>query len=228
MKFSLKVKLEKLVNQYQKEMKEAFAKVKEIESSKLYSADGKDQLIRDIKATLMQADHEYNKALKDLIQVERSAVLNATISKPGDYQNMLTNALNQINMLGDKLTDKAAYDLVKPFFGDYETMHNLHSVISNRYGANGLNVTSRTIGIYDRMISSLDTLAKGTTYFFNTGKNMAIGLNFTLGSEMLLGEATNLDSMAATVEDLIRFKFEEAEASIKDSIKDEMFRKDGE
>lgn len=225
MKFSLKVKLEKLVNQYQKEMKEAFEKVKEVEASQLYTADAKGQMIRDIKAVLVKADHEYNQGLKDLIQVERSAVMNSKISKPADYQNMLGNALNQINMLGDKLTDKAAYDMVKPFFGDYETMHNLHSVISNRYGADGLNVTSRTIGIYDRMVNSLDTLANGTTYFFSAGKNMALGLNFTLGSELLLGEATTLDQMAATVEDLIRFKFEEAEASVKNSIND---GKDGE
>lgn len=223
MKFGLKVKLEKLFNQYQQEMKEAFDKVKEIEASQLYTADAKGQMVRDIKAVLIKADHEYNRALKNLYQVEKSVVINSKISKPADYQNMLGNTLNQINMLGDKLTDNAAYDMVKPFFGDYETMHNLYSVISNRYGADGLNVTSKTVGIYDMMISSLDSLEKGTKDFFKAGLYMSIGLDFTIGSKMLLGEAEKLDSMAVFMEDLIKFKFEE----VKISLENTMFGKDG-
>lgn len=223
MKFGLKVKLEKLVNQYQKEMKEAFDKVKEIEASQLYTADAKGQMIRDIKTVLIKADHEYNQALKDLIQVEKSVVINSKISKPADYQNMLGNTLNQINMLGDKLTDNAAYDMVKPFFGDYETMHNLYSVISNRYGKDSLNVSTRTLGWLDGIISKIDNLTVSTKYFFNAGSYMSIGLNFIVGLEMILGEAEEIDSMGVFMEDLIKFKFEET----KISLENKMFGKGG-
>lgn len=216
MKLSLKASIEALVKRYQSEVTQALAQVKELETSQLYTADAKGQMIREIKLILQKADVEFNKKLNEIIQGGREEVLEATVNKPADYQNMLTNALNQIEMIGDKLTDKAAYELVKPFFGDYETMHNLYAVISNRYGKEGLNVTTRTLGWFDRMLYKLDNLMVGTVYFFNAGTHMALGLNFTIGSDMLLGEAEELDSMAAKMDDLTRFTFKEAEENIKD------------
>jgi hypothetical protein len=228
MELNFRKQVEQLLNKYKREMTEALSKVKEIEASELYSSDGKAQLIRDIKAELQKGDAAYNKQLNTIILKAKDDVQSATIRKPSDYQNMLNNALNQINMIGDKLTDQVAYDIVKPFFGDYETMHNLHSVVSNMHGKDGLNLTTRTLGWFDGMVKTLDQIESGTKTFFRGGQQMAIGVNYAVGSEMLTGMAEELDQMGKKMDDLTKFKFEEAEESIDESIKEKMFGKDGE
>ena len=227
MKNALKGKIEKLVNMYKDEMKEAFVKIEEVEKSTIYTPEKKNEMLLDMKAILRKGDHEYNKALKDLLQVERSAILNATINKPGDYQNMITNALNQINMLGDKLTDKVAFEIVKPFFGDLETMRNLHSIISNRYGADGLNHTSYMLGIYDKILKGLDDLESWTSYLFNGGSILELNLGFKVNTKAVFEKVEHHDHMLNQVDGMIRFSYEDVKDSIDQSVKDEMFGKDG-
>lgn len=228
MELNFRKQVEQLLNKYKREMTEALSKVKEIEASELYSSDGKAQLIRDIKAELQKGDAEYNKQLNTIILKAKDDVQGATIRKPADYQNMLNNALNQINMIGDKLTDQAAYDIVKPFFGDYETVHNLHSVVSNIYGKDGLNITNITLKWLDSMVKTIDQIAAGTKTFFKGGQDMAIGVNYAIGSDMLIGMAEELDQMGKKMDDLTKFKFEEAEENMDESIKEKMLGKDGE
>ena len=226
MKLNLKTEIEKLVKKYQGEVTEALNKVKELETSQRYTADAKGQMIRDIKTMLQKADSIYNTQLNVIILDVKKEVEKATVNKPDDYQNMLNNALNQLNMIGYKLTDKLAYDIVKPFFGDFETMHNLHSVISNTPNKDGLNLTTMTVGWLDKMVYRIESLARGTKYFFNSGTYMAIGLNFAIGSDVLLGEAGEIDLMGVKMDELIKFTFEEAEENIEESMKEKMLNQD--
>lgn len=218
MRSDLKEKVENLVNDYKEGVKKTLKSIRDLEKSELYSSDGKAQMIRDIKATLQKADDEYNNAISDLIQTYKNSIQNSTINKPSDYQNLLSNALNQINMIGDKLTDKVAYEIVRPFFGDFKTMHDLHSVISTRYGKDGLGLTTVTLGWLDSMIYRLDNLKTGVRNFFNAGLNLTVGLDFLVREDMVISECEVLDSMAQKMDSLINMKFEEAETSISESV----------
>lgn len=155
MKIELKNKVEKLIENYKKVMNAFLEELKGWEADSLYSSDYRQDKIREVKAQMLNNDADFNKQLLNIITEEKEAILNSTIKKPADYQVLISNAIGFINLLGNKLTDEEAFELVKPFFGDYQTMKRFYAVLSE---INGLNVTTYSLGLFDKAINNLEIL----------------------------------------------------------------------
>ena len=62
---------------------------------------------------------------KNISEAKLAAVPEAvrTFTKPADYQQQISNALAFLTLEGERLTDQAAFAILKPFFNDWEQMH---------------------------------------------------------------------------------------------------------
>ena len=71
-------------------------------------------------------DKLYNAEVKkNISEAKLAAVPEAvrTFTKPADYQQQISNALAFLTLEGERLTDQAAFAILKPFFNDWEQMH---------------------------------------------------------------------------------------------------------
>ena len=71
-------------------------------------------------------DKLYNSEVKKNILDAKLAAMPEevrTFAKPADYQQQISNALAFLALEGDRLTDRAAFAILKPFFNDWEQMH---------------------------------------------------------------------------------------------------------
>lgn len=80
-----------------------------------------DKMVAQANAIDMLYNAEIKKAVKDARKnTLPDAVRNREV--PADYQLQISNALTLLNMSGDKITDDEAFDILKPFFNDWEQM----------------------------------------------------------------------------------------------------------
>lgn len=71
-------------------------------------------------------DKLYNAEAKAAIEKAKRAAIPEAVRKferPQDYQQQISNALAFLAVEGDRLTDEAAYSVLKPFFNDWDQMH---------------------------------------------------------------------------------------------------------
>lgn len=71
-------------------------------------------------------DKLYNAEVKKNISDAKLAAVPEevrTFTKPADYQQQISNALTFLSLEKDRLTDQAAFAILKPFFNDWEQMH---------------------------------------------------------------------------------------------------------
>lgn len=222
MKIELKNKVEKLIENYKKITDSFLSEIRKWEGDSLYASDYRQDKIREVKAQMIQNDYEFNQQLKTIIMEEKEAILNSTIKKPDDFQLQISNALGFINLLGDKLTDERAFEVVKPFFGDYQTMNHFYAVLSNRYGKGGLSVTTFSLGIFDRVASNMDVLKNNFRNFFDAGTYATNGFAFLIGTDALVTDATNIENMVQKLDTIILASYKEVKTENDDAIKEEM------
>ena len=125
-------------------------------------------------------------------------------------------------MLGDNLTDEQAFEMVKPFFGDYQTMKHFHAVLSNRYGKDGMKVTRFSLGLLNRAVSMLDVFRNNFANFFNSGYYPTNGLSFTLRESAIIADAEAIENVVLKLDSIIPASYKDAEAEIEDEVRDEM------
>ena len=83
----------------------------------------------EINGMVLQAndlDKLNNAEVKKNISEAKLAAMPETVrafTKPADYQQQISNALAFLSLEGDRLTDQAAFAILKPFFNDWEQMH---------------------------------------------------------------------------------------------------------
>ena len=91
-----------------------------------------DKMVAQANAIDMLYNAEIKKAVKDARKnTLPDAVRNREV--PADYQLQISNALTLLNMSGDKITDDEAFDILKPFFNDWEQMHAFERVIMHNF-----------------------------------------------------------------------------------------------
>jgi hypothetical protein len=211
MKIELKNKIEKLISNYKKITTEFLNQIAKWEADQLYSADTRGQKIREVKAQMQANDMDFNNQLKTIITEEQNVIQNFTIKKPDDFQLQISNAIGFINLHGDKLTDEQSFELVKPFFGDYQTMRYFHSVLANKPG---LGVTIISLGLLDRAINYLDALKNNFTLFFDNGTYSTNSLGFVIGSEALVSDAESIESIVQKLDSIIPASYKEVKTEL--------------
>jgi len=219
MKMELKNRITKLLENYKKVTNAFLEEIRNWESNSYYTSDAKQDEIRKVKAQITANDNDFNKQLLNIITEEKEAILNFTIRKPDDYQLLISNALGFINLLGDKLTDEQAFEMVKPFFGDYQTMKQFNAVLSNM---NGMNVTCFSLRLLNRAVSMLDVFRNNFANFFNAGNYPINGLSFILRENAIITEAESIENVVQKFDSIIPASYKEVEAEIEDEVKDEM------
>lgn len=222
MKTEIKSKVQKLIENYKKVVNAFLVEIGKWEKNSFYTSDAKQNEIRKVKAQMVKNDEEFNRELLKIISEEKDAIVTATVRKPDDFQLQISNALNFINLLGDKLTDEEAYELVKPFFGDFDTMRKFHAVISNRYGKDGLGVTSYSLGLLNRAVNMLDVFAKNFIGFFNSGSYSIGSLAFTLRESAIITDAEAIERVVNKLDSIILATYKEVETELDQEILDNM------
>lgn len=222
MKMELKNRVQKLIENYKKVTNAFLEEIRNWESNSYYTSDAKQDEIRKVKAQITANDNDFNKQLLTIITEEKEAILNFTIRKPDDFQLQISNAIGFINLLGDNLTDEQAFEMVKPFFGDYQTMKHFHAVLSNRYGKDGMKVTRFSLGLLNRAVSMLDVFRNNFANFFNSGYYPTNGLSFTLRESAIIADAEAIENVVLKLDSIIPASYKEAEAEIEDEVRDEM------
>jgi hypothetical protein len=215
MKMELKSKVEKLIENYKKVMNAFLEEIRKWESNSYYTNDAKQDEIRKIKAQMTANDNDFNKQLLNIITEEKEAILNSTIKKPADYQLQISNALGFINLLGSKLTDEEAFELVKPFFGDYQTMKRFYAVLSE---INGLNVTTYSLGLFDKATNNLEILKNNFAKFFDAGIYTTNGLAYILKETALLSDIEDIERIIQKLDSIIPASYKEVEAELKNEM----------
>jgi len=215
MKIELKNKVEKLIENYKKVTNAFLEEIRKWESNSYYTSDAKQDEIRKVKAQMLNNDADFNKQLLNIIKEEKEAILNSTIKKPADYQVLISNAIGFINLLGNKLTDEEAFELVKPFFGDYQTMKRFYAVLSE---INGLNVTTYSLGLFDKAVNSLEILKNNFAKFFDAGTYTTNGLAYTLKETALLSDIEDIERIIQKLDSIIPASYKEVEAELKNEM----------
>ncbi|HCD09408.1 MAG TPA: hypothetical protein DEQ01_03465 [Thermoanaerobacter sp.] len=215
MKMELKNKVEKLIENYKKVTNAFLEEIRKWESNSYYTSDAKQDEIRKVKAQMLNNDVDFNKQLLNIITEEKEAILNSTIRKPADYQVLISNAIGFINLLGNKLTDEEAFELVKPFFGDYQTMKRFYAVLSE---INGLNVTTYSLGLFDKAVNSLEILKNNFAKFFDAGTYTTNGLAYTLKETALLSDIEDIERIIQKLDSIIPASYKEVEAELKNEM----------
>ena len=215
MKMELKSKVEKLIENYKKVTNAFLEEIRKWESNSYYTSDAKQDEIRKVKARMLNNDADFNKQLLNIIKEEKEAILNSTIKKPADYQVLISNAIGFINLLGNKLTDEEAFELVKPFFGDYQTMKRFYAVLSE---INGLNVTTYSLGLFDKVINNLEILKNNFAKFFDAGTYTTNGLAYTLKETALLSDIEDIERIIQKLDSIIPASYKEVEAELKNEM----------
>lgn len=219
MKMELKNRVQKLIENYKKVTNAFLEEIRNWESNSYYTSDAKQDEIRKVKAQMTANDNDFNKQLLNIITEEKEAILNSTIRKPTDYQLQISNALKFLELAGSKLTDEQAFEIVKPFFGDYQTMKHFHAVLSN---IPGLSITIYTLGLFDKAINNLEILKNNFAKFFDAGTYTTNGLAYTLKETALLSDIEDIERIIQKLDSIIPASYKEAKAEVDNEIKDEM------
>lgn len=156
-------------NDAQTAIKETIKKWTSKDYQAVYS---QDYLIEQLKAelsslqlALTEADKGFNVALNREVANIRDSIKGhffADFEKPADYSTQITNALQMITMIGNKLDDKTASTILEPFKNDFEQLAIFNSILLHTIqDSNELDERfSETFDRYNTCKSALDTCEK--------------------------------------------------------------------
>jgi len=122
-----------------------------------YKLDVISELKQELTSTLRLLDEKYNNKLQEIIQTEKPSIVGDPKEKPADYQVQISNALKFIEMAGKNLSDDQAYEILKPFKGDHETMAIFKNAIVGVAGSleNRFENTFKDTNNYMKMMDQL-------------------------------------------------------------------------
>ena len=159
MKTEILEKVKKLISDYNEVKRDIAEKIKNWESDLIYSLDYREEKIKELEEQALQCDTLFNKKVKELIAEEKMAIIGKPGEKPADYQLQISNALKFIELAGEKLTDDQAYDILKPFLEDYQTMGLFKPVVeglAKKGGLDAWNQFNKTFGKTEKFMLILN------------------------------------------------------------------------
>jgi len=221
MKTAIKKRIESLLNRYKEVTNAYLAEIKKWEKDSLYANDYRQDKIRELKGKMKANDNDFNNQLVKVITDEKENITNSTVSKPSDYQGQITNALEFIKLSGDKITDELAFDMVKPFQGDYPTMKLFEMVLRNQ-AAGMCNATLTRLRKFEYLKSRLAELENAANDFFDVGYYITTSLGYALRESVFVGVMDEVQSIVEYLNSEMALNFKQAEKDAEDEVKDEM------
>ena len=109
------------------------------------TAETLNSTIEKMVAQANAIDLLYNTEIKKVIKDARQNTLPEAVRNrkdPPDYQQRIGNALMLLNMHGESLTDNEAFEILKPFFNDWEQMRIFERAMSHNLENTEVHFTS--------------------------------------------------------------------------------------
>jgi hypothetical protein len=159
MKTEIKSKVQKLIESYNEVKKDITEKINAWKTDVIYSLDYREEKIKELEDQALQLDDLFNKKIKELIVKERESIIGEPEKTPADYQIQISNALKFLELAGEKLTDDQAYNILKPFVTDFETMALFKPVVEGLSKKGGLDIWNqfnKTFGKTEKFIVILN------------------------------------------------------------------------
>ena len=201
MKTEIKNKVKDLVNAHGRIKNELISKIKAWENDKVYSDSHKQQRIKELQQQAEQNDFTFNKQLIEIIAEEKKVIIGEPKHKPADYQVQISNALKFIELAGNKLSDEQAYEILKPFQGDYETMNLFQSAIGGLIGNGGVfNTFDKTFektNDFLMLINNFNAVEQTVNNIFDSND---LSLNGAVKLNMFMDNINTIDNLANSFE----------------------------
>ena len=183
MKTEIKKKIQQIIDSYNTAKRDIVEKIEQWKNDTIYSDEYKNEKIKELEADAASYDALFNNKVKEVIAEEKKAIIGEPESKPADYQVQISNALKFIELAGDKLTDDQAYNILKPFQKDYETMQLFKSVVDGLAkddGVFGAFKFDKTFGKTNRIMNlaeSFEFAEKTSVNLFDFKENKSLAGN---------------------------------------------------
>jgi len=172
----IKHKIQALIGSFEAAVDE-FNKAKtKLEADTMHSANFISDEVRKLEQDFKNTANEANVSLLAILQTDIEEIRNKK-ADGNNFELQLSNALSFLSLIGEKLKDEAAFSLVQPFFGDYQTMHRLSMALSNK---SEIPATLFAVSGYDAAITLLKNMQINYKTVFNNheqgGKDLAAGI----------------------------------------------------
>ena len=219
MKTEIKKKIQQIIDSYNTAKRDIVEKIEQWKNDTIYSDEYKNEKIKELEADAASYDALFNNKVKEVIAEEKKAIIGEPESKPADYQVQISNALKFIELAGDKLTDEQAFELVKPFLGDHQTMKYFYAALSRM---NGLYVTSSILGAFEKIEKKFDLFHNTYKNFFNNGTYTTNSLLAVMRESAIINDIEPIEELIQRFDDVIPASYEEAKDEIENNIQDKM------
>lgn len=200
MKTEIGNKVKTLVDTYQTIIKNITAKIKEWEKDTVYSDTYKAEAIKVLQNEAIANDKVFNEKLKQIIAEEKATIIGEPDAKPADYQLQVANALKFLELAGSKLNDDQAYNILKPFQNDFETMKLFQSVVGNMVQPDMFNRFDKTFGKTNNLIMLVNSFEIAEKTVDNLFNSKDTSLNSGVKLAMFMDSVNNIEKLADTVE----------------------------
>lgn len=197
MKTQIKTRVKTILDAYRITTKEIKAKIEKWEQDTVYSADYRQEKIKELQVELKKADALFNDKMKEVIADERKVIVGEPGTRPADYEVKISNALKFLELVGDKLTDDQAYNILKPFQSDPETMQLFQGVVGNL--TEGQGVWGGFIKTFEKtnhfvvLLNNLDMAEQAASNLFDSTET---GLSAAVKVNMFMDSINTIDGLA--------------------------------
>jgi hypothetical protein len=203
MKTEIKKKIQQIIDSYNTAKRDIVEKIEQWKNDTIYSDEYKNEKIKELEADAASYDALFNNKVKEVIAEEKKAIIGEPESKPADYQVQISNALKFLELAGDKLTDDQAYNILKPFQKDYETMMLFQPVVGALTQNHG--VWSKHNKIFEKtnsfmtLINSFELAEKTMDNLFNFKENKSLAGN--VRHNMFMDSINHIEKLVNAFED---------------------------
>jgi hypothetical protein len=203
MKTEIKKKIQQIIDSYNTAKRDIVEKIEQWKNDTIYSDEYKNEKIKELEADAASYDALFNNKVKEVIAEEKKAIIGEPESKPADYQVQISNALKFLELAGDKLTDDQAYNILKPFQADYETMMLFQPVVNGLTKNDGVwskyNKTFEQTNNVMTIVNSFELAEKTMDNLFNFKENKSLAGN--IRHEMFMDSINHIEKLVNDFED---------------------------
>jgi hypothetical protein len=201
MKTKIKKKVQALIDSYTGVKKDIISKIADWKKDTIYSAEHKDERIKELEAEAVQLDMVFNGKMKDVISEEKAALIGEPEAKPADYQVQISNALKFLELAGSKLNDDQAYNILKPFQADYDTMQLFQATIGGIAKNGGVHSTfSKTFEKTNDFMALVNSFEFSEKTAVNLFDFKADGLTAGVKSSMFMDSINQIEQLASKID----------------------------
>lgn len=203
MKTEIRKKIQRIIDSYNTAKRDIVESIEKWKNDTIYSDEYKNEKIKELEVDAASYDALFNNKVKEVIAEEKKTIISEPESRPVDYQVQISNALKLIELAGNKLTDDQAYNILKPFQSDYETMMLFQPVVRALTQNHGVwskynKIFEKTNNVME-ITNSFEIAEKTVNNLFNFKENKSLAGN--IRHEMFMDSINHIEKLVNAFED---------------------------